>query len=149
MTRVQQVVANVGLFDEVWGEIMTAGLPSCWEPTAPAILLTLDQYTARLQTERDRTDIQMRKATQLKADTIVTVLQKEFNLLYMIRHQLPTEAGFHALSEAFIEVEGLSAMPEPAADSQQRCMQFTSQYASSSANVPPPESATASTLPHL
>ena len=91
----------------------------------------------------------MGKATQLKADTIVTVLQKEFNLLYMIRHKLPIGAGFHALTEAFIEVEGFSAMPEPTVESQQRLAQFVSQHASSSANMPPPESATASTQPHL
>ena len=60
----------------------------------------------------------MGKATQLKANKIVTVLQREFNLLYMIRHQLPTGVGFQALTEAFIEVEGFSAMPEPTAESQ-------------------------------
>ena len=138
---------SVERFDEVWDEITTAGLPSYWEPTTPAVLLPLDQYTTRLQMERDRTDLQMGKATQLKADTIVTVLQKEFNLLYMIRHRLPTKAGLHTLGEAFIEVEGLSAIPEPTVKSQQTLTQFMSQHTSSSANIPPPEFATASTQP--
>ena len=143
----QRVIDSVEQFDEVWDEITTSRLPSCWDPTAPVVLVLLDQYTARLQMERDRTDLQMGKATQLKASTIVTVLKKEFNLLYMIRHRLPTEAGIHTLSEAFIKVEKLSAMPEPTLESQQRLTQFMSQHTSSSANVPPPESATASTQP--
>ena len=91
----------------------------------------------------------MGKATQLKADTIFSTLRKEFNLLDLIKHKLPTGVGFHALTEAFIEVEGFSAMPEPTAESQQRCAQFMSQHASSSVNVPPPKSATASTQPRL
>ena len=113
------------------------------------MLLPLTQYTVCLQEERDRTDLQTGKAAQLKADMIVSFLRKEFTLLHLIKHKLPTGAGFHILTEAFVEVEGFSAMPEQAADNQQRCTQFTSQYASSSANVPPPESTTASTLPHL
>lgn len=117
----QQVVANVGRFEEVWGEIMTVGLPSCWDPTTPAVLLPLDRYIACLQEERDWTDLQTGKAAQLKADMIVSSLRKEFNLLHLIKHKLPTGAGFRALTEAFVEVEGFSTMPEPAADSQQRC----------------------------
>ena len=68
----QQVADSVEQFDKVWNEIISAGLPSCWEPNAPVVLMLPDQYTARLQTERDRSDLQMGKATQLKATTIVT-----------------------------------------------------------------------------
>ena len=116
----QRAADSVEQFDKVWDEITTAGLPSCWQQTAPAMLVMLDQYTERLQMERDRIDLQMGKATQLKASTIVTILKKDFNLLYMIRHRLPIEAGIHALGEAFIKVEKLSAMPEPTSESQQR-----------------------------
>ena len=141
----QQVADIVEQFDKVWDEIITAGLPSCWEPNAPAVLMHPDQYTPLLETERDRSDLQMGKATQLKATTIVTILKKEFSLLHMIKYRLPTNADIHTLGEAFTRVERLSEMPEPNPDSQQRLTQFLTQHASPSTDVPPPASTTAST----
>lgn len=134
----QQVAANVEQFDTVWAKITTAGLPSCWDPTNPSMLRSLTEYETRLQEERDRTDILSDKTARLKAETIVSSLRQEFVLLYLIKHKIPTEASSDDLMEAYIKVEGFAAMPEPSADSQQRCTQFASQVASSSANVPPP-----------
>ena len=140
-----QVADMVERFNKVWNEITTAGLPSCWESNAPAVLMRPDQYTALLEAERDRSDLQMGKGTQLKAITIITALQKEFNLLHMIRYRLPTHADIHTFSEAFTRVERLLEMSEPNPESQRRLTQFLTQHASPSTDVPPPASTTAST----
>ena len=141
----QRVADIVEQFNEVWNEITTAGLPSCWEPNAPAVLMHPDKYTALLEAERDRSDLQMGRGTQLKATTIVTALQKEFSLLHMIRYRLPTHADIHTFGEAFTRVERLSEMSEPNPESQRRLTQFLTQHASPSTDVPPPASTTAST----
>lgn len=136
-------------FDVVWNEITVAGLPSCWDPTTPSILQPLIEYKTRLQEEKDRIDVLTDKIARLKGENIVSSLSQEFLLLHLIRHKLPIEAGFNSLTAAYVKVEGFAAMPEPSADCQQRCTQFANQISSSSANVPPPASTTASTLPHL
>ena len=101
-----------------------------------------------LKQERDRVDALSDKTTRLKAETIIASLRPEFALLHLLKHKIPTEANPSDLTEAFIRVEGFATMPEPAMDSQQRCVQFVSQISSSSANRPPPVSTTASTPSH-
>ena len=96
----------------------------------------------------DQTDILSDKTARLKAETIVSSLRQEFSLLHLVKHKIPTDASFDDLTESYIKVEGFTSMPEPAADSQQRCTRYASQVASSSVNVPPPVSATASTPSH-
>ena len=144
----QQVVASVDRFDALWDKITIAGLPSCWDPTTLSVLWSLTEYKTCLQKERDRTDILSDKTARLKAETIVSSLHREFVLLHLIKHKVPTEASFNVITEAYIWVEGFAVMLEPSADSQQRCTRFASQIASSFANVPPPVSAIASTPSH-
>ena len=57
------------------------------------------------------------KTARLKVETIVLSLRQEFALLHLVKHKLPTEAGFNTLTEAYDKVEGFAAIPEPSADS--------------------------------
>lgn len=115
LRNLEKVATSLEQFKIDWTELTLAGLPLCWEPSN-VFLQPLLVYECRLIEEMNRTNTPSEKFSQLKAETIVSILSKEFLLLHQVKYRIPTQASYAELTEAYIRVETFTAIPEPAVD---------------------------------